>query len=328
MRRREFITLMGGTAVGWPLAVRAQQQPVKPVIGYLDSRSLETVVDRVRGLRQGLKEAGYVEGENVTIEYRWAEDRMDRLPLLAADLASRSVAAIVTAGPASSFAGKAATTTIPIVFMTGNDPVELGLSVSLSRPSGNLTGISFFTAQLGAKRLELLRDLLPQVSRIGVLVNPADQTLTDIQLKEVTTAARVMGIQIKIYNADTRAEIDAAFEAMGSERFDAVFVATTPFLNGRRVQLAQLSAFYRLPAIYALRDYVEVGGLMSYGSDIIDVYRQAGVYVGRILKGSKVTDLPIVQSNKFELVINLQTARMLGLTVPSSLLNRADLVID
>jgi len=327
MRRRELITLLGGVTAAWPLAARAQQS-VKPVIGYLDPRSLETVVDRVRGLRQGLKEAGYVEGENVTIEYRWAEDRMDRLQLLAADLVSRSVAAIVTAGPQSSFAAKAATTTIPIVFMTGNDPVELDLSTSLSRPSGNLTGISFLTAQLGAKRLELLRDLLSQVSRIGVIVNPAEPTLTDIQLKEVTTAARAMGIQLKIYNADTRAEIDAAFEAMGSERPDAVFVATSPFLNGRRVQLVQLSTFYRLPAIYALRDYVEVGGLMSYGSDIIDVYRQAGVYVGRILKGSKVTDLPIVQSNKFELVINVQTARMLGLTVPSSLLHRADLVID
>ena len=327
MRRREFITLLGGATAAWPFAARGQQS-VKPVIGFLDLRSLETVVDRVRGLRQGLKEVGYVEGENVTIEYRWAEDRMDRLQLLAADLVSRSVAAIVAAGPQASFAAKAATTTIPIVFMTSNDPVDLGLSKSLSRPTGNLTGISFLVAQLGAKRLELLRDLLPQVSRVDVLVSPADPTLTDIQLKEVTTAARAMGIQIKLYNADTRAEIDAAFEAMGRARPDAVFVATTPFFNGRRVQLAQLSAFYRLPAIYALRDYVEVGGLMSYGSDIIDVYRQAGVYVGRILKGSKVADLPIVQSNKFELVINVQTARMLGLTVPSSLLNRADLVID
>jgi putative ABC transport system substrate-binding protein len=327
MRRREFITLLGGVTAAWPLAARAQQS-VKPVIGFLDPRSLETVLDRVRGLRQGLREVGYVEGENVTIEYRWAEDRMDRLQLLAADLVSRSVAAIVTAGPQASFAAKAATTTIPIIFMTGNDPVDLGLSTSLSRPSDNLTGISFLVAQLGAKRLELLRDLLPQVSRVGVLVSPAEPTLTDIQLKEVTTAARAMGIQIKIYNADTRAEIDAAFEAMGRERPDAVFVATTPFLNGRRVQLAQLSAFYRLPAIYALRDYVEVGGLMSYGSNIIDVYRQAGVYIGRILKGSKVADLPIVQSSKFELVINVQTARMLGLTLSSSLLNRADLVID
>jgi putative ABC transport system substrate-binding protein len=326
MRRREFITLVGGAAATWPLFARAQQ--ARPVIGYLDSRSLETVIDRLRGLRGGLKEIGYVEGENVTIEYRWAEDRMDRLPLLAADLVSRSVAAIVTAGPPSSFAAKAATTTIPIVFMVGNDPVDLGLSASLSRPSGNLTGINFLSAQLGAKRLELLRDLLPQASRIGVLVSPADPAPTETQLKEVTTAALAMGIQIKIYNADTRAEIDAAFETMGRERPDAVFVATTPFLNGRRVQLTQLAAFYRLPAIYALRDYVEVGGLISYGSDIVDVYRQAGVYVGHILKGSKVADLPIVQSSKFELVINVQTARMLGLTVSSSLLGRADLVID
>ena len=326
MRRREFITLVGGAAATWPLFARAQR--ARPVIGYLDSRSLETVIDRLRGLRGGLKEIGYVEGENVTIEYRWAEDRMDRLPLLAADLVSRSVAAIVTAGPPSSFAAKAATTTISIVFMVGNDPVDLGLSASLSRPSGNLTGINFLSAQLGAKRLELLRDLLPQASRIGVLVSPADPAPTETQLKEVTTAALAMGIQIKIYNADTRAEIDAAFETMGRERPDAVFVATTPFLNGRRVQLTQLAAFYRLPAIYALRDYVEVGGLISYGSDIVDVYRQAGVYVGHILKGSKVADLPIVQSSKFELVINAQTARMLGLTVSSSLLGRADLVID
>ena len=327
MRRRDFIKGFAGSAVALPLAARAQQQ-ARPVIGYLDSRSLETVIDRLRGLRGGLKEIGYVEGENVTIEYRWAEDRMDRLPLLAADLVSRSVAAIVAAGPPSSFAAKAATTTIPIVFLVGNDPVDLGLSASLSRPSGNLTGINFLSAQLGAKRLELLRDLLPQASRIGVLVSPADPAPTETQLKEVTTAALAMGIQIKIYNADTRAEIDAAFETMGRERPDAVFVATTPFLNGRRVQLTQLAAFYRLPAIYALRDYVEIGGLISYGSDIVDVYRQAGVYVGHILKGSKVADLPIVQSNKFELVVNAQTAKMLGLTVSSSLLGRADLVID
>ena len=327
MRRRDFIKGFAGSAVALPLAARAQQQAM-PVIGYLESRSLETVIDRLRGLRGGLKEIGYVEGENVTIEYRWAEDRMDRLPLLAADLVSRSVAAIVAAGPPSTFAAKAATTTIPIVFLVGNDPVDLGLSASLSRPSGNLTGINFLSAQLGAKRLELLRDLLPQASRIGVLVSPADPAPTETQLKEVTTAALAMGIQIKIYNADTRAEIDAAFETMGRERPDAVFVATTPFLNGRRVQLTQLAAFYRLPAIYALRDYVEVGGLISYGSDIVDVYRQAGVYVGHILKGSKVADLPIVQSNKFELVVNAQTAKMLGLTVSSSLLGRADLVID
>jgi len=299
-----------------------------PVIGYLDSRSIETVVDRLRGLREGLKETGYVEGENVTIEYRWAEDRMDRLPLLATELVSRSVAALVTGGPPPTFAAKAATSTIPIVFLVGSDPVKLELVASLSRPGGNLTGINLFNSEIAAKRLELLRDLLPRATRIAVLANPADATLTDFQLKEVDAAAHAMGIQIKVYNADTRAEIDAAFEAMGRDRPDAVFVSVTPFLNGRRVQLAQLSAFYRLPAVYAVRDYVEVGGLMSYGSDIVDSYRQAGLYVGRILKGAKVADLPLMQSNKLELVINAQTARMLGITFSSSLLSRADLVID
>jgi putative ABC transport system substrate-binding protein len=326
MKRREFITLLGG-AVAWPLDAHAQQ-PVTPVIGYIDSRSPETMEDRLRGLRRGLKEAGYIEGENVAIVYRWAEDRMDRLPLLATELVSRSVAAIVTGGPLSLFAAKAATTTIPIVFLVGSDPVQLGLVASLSRPGGNMTGINLFNSELTAKRLELLRDLLPRATRIAVLVNPADATLTDVQLKEVDAAARAMGLQIQVHNGDTQAEIDAAFEAMGHDQPDAVFVGVTPFLTARRVQLAQLAAFHRLPAIYALRDYVEVGGLMSYGSDIIDAYRQAGLYVGRILKGAKVADLPIAQSSKFELVINAQTARMLGLTVSSSLLGRADLVID
>jgi len=250
------------------------------------------------------------------------------LPLLATELVSRSVAAIVTSGPLPSFAAKAATTIIPIVFLVGSDPVQLGLVASLSRPGGNMTGINLFNSELAAKRLELLRDLLPRATRIAVLVNPADATLTDVQLKEVGAAARAMGLQIQVHNADTQVEIDAAFEAMGRDRPDAVLVGVTPFLNGRRVQLAQLAAFHRLPAIYALRDYVEVGGLMSYGSDIVDAYRQAGLYVGRVLKGAKVADLPIVQSSKFELVINAQTARMLGLTVSSSLLGRADLVID
>jgi putative ABC transport system substrate-binding protein len=253
---------------------------------------------------------------------------MDRLPLLATELVSRSVAALVTGGPPPTFAAKAATSTIPIVFLVGSDPAKLELVASLSRPGGNLTGINLFNSEIAAKRLELLRDLLPRATRIAVLANPADATLTDFQLKEVDAAAHAMGIQIKVYNADTRAEIDAAFEAMGRDRPDAVFVSVTPFLNGRRVQLAQLSAFYRLPAVYAVRDYVEVGGLMSYGSDIVDSYRQAGLYVGRILKGAKVADLPVMQSNKLELVINAQTARMLGITLSSSLLSRADLVID
>jgi ABC-type uncharacterized transport system substrate-binding protein len=326
MRRREFIKLLGGAVVSWPLAARAQSQAI-PVIGYLDSRSAETVENRLRGLRQGLKEAGYVEGENVTILYRWADDRMERLPYLAAELVSRPVAAIITAGPPSSSAAKAATTTIPIVFLVGGDPVDLGFSTSLSRPSANLTGIDIFTSQLVAKRLEVLRDLLPKATRMGVLVNPADP-VTDGQLKELDAAARAMGLQIKVHNADTRAEIDAAFEAMDRDRPDAVFAGSSAFLNGRRVQLAQLSTYYRLPAIYPLRDFVEVGGLISYGSDVIDSFRQAGRYVGRILKGAKPAELPIVKAAKFELVINAQTARMLRLTVPSSLLGRADEIID
>jgi putative ABC transport system substrate-binding protein len=327
MRRREFITLLSGAVATWPHAARAQQ-PAMPVIGYLDSRFPEAVENRLRGFRAGLKDAGYIEGENITIVYRWAYDRTDRLPLLAADLASRSVAAIITAGIPSASAAKAATTTIPIIFIVGSDPVQLGLAASLSRPGGNLTGIDIFTSELAAKRLAVLRDVLPQATRLGVLVNPADAGATDAQLKDIDTAARTMGVQIKVHNADTSAEIDAAFEAMGRDRPDAVFAGSTAFLNGRRVQLAQLSAFYRLPAIYALRDFVEVGGLISYGSDIIDSFRQAGRYAGRVLKGAKPAELPIVKADKFELVINAQTARMLGLNVPSSLLTIADEVID
>jgi putative tryptophan/tyrosine transport system substrate-binding protein len=327
MRRREFITLVGGATIGWPL-VAYTQQVNPPVIGFLDPRTPEVVAARLRGFRQGLKEAGYVDGENVAIAYGWAEDQIDRLPSLAVDLVRRPVAAIVASGPPSSFAAKAATTTIPIVFLVGNDPVQLGLAASLSRPGGNMTGINIFNSELASKRLELLRDLLPRAGRIAVLVNPADARLTEIQLKDVNAAARSMGLQIQVHNADTSAEITAAFEAMGRERPDAVLVGTTPFLNGRRVQLAQLSAFHRLPAIYSGREYVEVGGLMSYASDIVDAYRQAGLYVSRILKGARPAELPIVQANKFELVLNAQTARMLGLTVPASLINRADEVID
>jgi putative ABC transport system substrate-binding protein len=327
MRRREFIKLLGGAAATWPLSARAQQ-PAIPVIGYLDSRSPEAVENRLRGFRQGLKETGYIEAENITILYRWADDRLDRLPLLAAELASRPVAVIITAGAPTALAAKAATTTIPIIFLVGNDPVQLGLAASLSRPDGNLTGIDIFTSQLGAKRLEVLRDLLPKATRMGVLVNPADAGATDAQLKEIDAGARAMGLQIKVHNADTRAEIDAAFEAMGRDRPDAVLAGTSVFLNGRRVQLTHLSTFYRLPTIYPLRDFVEVGGLISYGSDIIDSFRQAGRYVGRILKGAKPAELPILKAAKFELVINAQTARMLGLTVPSSLLGRADEIID
>ena len=326
MRRREFIKLLGGTATAWPLAAHAEQ-PAIPVIGFLDSRPPGAVENRLRGFHQGLKEAGYIEGENVTILYRWADDRLDRLPLLAAELVSRSVAAIFTSGIPSSLAAKAATKTIPIVFLVGADPVQLGLATSLSRPTGNLTGIDNFTNQVGAKRLEVLHDLLPKATRIGVLVSPVDAG-TEAQLTDIEAAGRAMGLQIKVYNADTSAEIDAAFEAMGPDRPDAVFAGTTVFLNGRRVQLVHLSTFHRLPTIYPLRDFVEIGGLISYGADVIDSFRQAAHYVGRILKGAKPAELPIVKAAKFELVINAQTARMFSLTVPSSLLGRADEVIE
>jgi putative tryptophan/tyrosine transport system substrate-binding protein len=327
LRRRQFITLLGGTAAAWPLTARAQQ-PAVPVIGYLDSRSPEAVANRLRGLRQGLKESGYVENENLSIAYRWAENQPDRLQDLATDLARRRVAAIVSAGPPATFAAKAATSTIPILFLVGDDPARLGLVASLARPGGNLTGINIFNAELAAKRLELLRELVPGAKRVAVLVSPADAALTEPQLKAVNAAAPAMGLQIEVLNADTSAEISAAFEAFGRDRPDAIFVATSPFLNGRRVQLAQLAAFNRVPGIYPVRDCAEVGGLMSYGSDLVDGYRQIGVYAGRILKGAMPSDLPVVQSTKFELVVNLSTAKMLGLSVPDKLLVAADEVIE
>jgi len=328
MRRREFVALLAGAAAAWPLRMTHAQRVASPVIGFLDPRTPEVVAARLRGFRQGLKEAGFVEGENVAISYGWAEDQIERLPSLAVNLVRQPVAAIVASGPPSAFAAKKATKTIPIVFLVGTDPVQLGLATSLSRPDSNLTGINILNSELASKRLELLRDLLPRVSRIALLVNPADASLTEVQTKDVNAAAQSMGVQVEVYNADSSVQIDTAFEAMNRERADAVLVGTTPFLNGRRVQLAQMAAFYRLPAIYAGREYVEVGGLMSYGSNIADAYRQVGVYVGRILKGAKPSELPIVQANKFELVVNAPTARMLGLTLPASLLNRADEVID
>jgi putative ABC transport system substrate-binding protein len=326
--RRKFLATLGGAAA-WPLAARAQQQPGMPVIGFLDSRSPDdAVASRLRAFRQGLKETGYVEGENVAIVFRWAENQLGRLPELAADLVRRQVAVITPAAASSILAAKAATSTIPIVFVTGDDPVGLGLVASLARPGGNLTGIGFFTTELAAKRLELLRELLPTAARVAVLVNPASAATTEATLREVEPAARTTGLQIQVFNANASLEIDAAFESMGRERPDALFVATTPFLNVRGVQLAQLAAFHRLPAIYGLREYAEAGGLISYGTNIVDAFRQAGVYTGRILKGAKPADLPVVQSTKFELVINAPTARMLGLTVPDKLLATADEVIE
>jgi putative tryptophan/tyrosine transport system substrate-binding protein len=322
MKRREFITLVGGAAA-WPLAARAQQMPV---VGLLDQRSPEALGDRVRAFRQGLRESGFAEGQNVAIEYRWADNQADRLPELAADLVRRQVAVIVApAGLAPALAAKAATTTIPIVFVIADDPVRLGLVASLARPGGNLTGINFLSAELTAKRLELLRELMPSATRVAVLVNPTNAENPE---REVEAAARSIGLQIQTLNASTIREINAAFATFVRERPDAVFVGLDPFFNSRRIQLVQLAARYTIPASYPARDFAEAGGLMSYGADIADAWRQAGTYAGRILKGAKPADLPVVQSSKFELVINAQTARMLGVTVPPSLLAIADEVIE
>jgi len=326
MRRREFIALAGGATI-WPIVARAQQLAM-PVIGFLNIASPDTFVDRLRGFRQGLREAGFVETENVTIIYRWAENEGGRLPQLAAELVRRKVTVIVaTGGAAPALAAKATGTTIPIVFGVPNDPVNLGLVASLAQPGGNLTGINFFSNELVAKRLNVLRELLPGAIRLAVLFNPTGADAESIA-RDLEAARRAMGLEIHILNASTKIEIDAAFAALASDRPDALFVAPDPLFFGRRVQLALLAARHGIPTTFSVRDNVEAGGLMSYGSDITDAYRQVGVYAGRIIKGEKPADLPVVQSSKFELVINLQTAKILGLTVPPMLLARADAVIE
>jgi putative ABC transport system substrate-binding protein len=325
MRRREFITALGGAAA-WPLGARAQQ--AMPVVGFLHSQTPDTLAGRLRGLRQGLKDTGYVEGESVAIDYRWAENQNDRLPALAADLVRRQVAVIAAIGPPPALAAKAATTTVPIVFAVPDDPVRLGLVASLSRPGSNATGINFFVAELIAKRLELLRELVPAVVRVAVLVNPDDTQITPLILRDVEAAARSMGLQIQVVRASTSREINAAFASFARERPDALFLGADPFFTTRRMQLTHLASRHAIPTVYSVRDYVEAGGLMSYGTNVTDAWRQVGVYAGRILKGAKPADLPVVQTNKFELVINAQAATMLGLAVPSSLLATADEVIE
>ena len=326
MRRREFITLLGGAAV-WPLAARAQQ-PAMPIIGLLDPRSPDAMADRLRAFRVGLKDVGYVEGENVTIIYRFAEDQNDRLSELAAELVRRQVTVIAASATTAAPAAKAATTTVPIAFIAAEDPVRLGLVASLARPGGNLTGINFFSSELAAKRLDLLHVLLPRAVRVAVLVNPANAMNTASILRDVEVAARAIGLQVQVLHASTSREINAAFENVGGDRPDALFVGPDTFLIARRIQVVQLAAFHRLPTVYPTRDFVEVGGLMSYGTNVMDAFRQLGIYAGRILKGAKPADLPVVQSSKFELVINVQTATMLGITVPPSLLAIADEVIE
>jgi putative tryptophan/tyrosine transport system substrate-binding protein len=327
MRRREFITLLGGAAVAWPLVARAQE-PTMPVIGFLHPSSPEAAASRLPAFRQGLREAGFVESENVAIEYGWADGQMDRLPALAADLVRRRATVIVApGGNAGALAAKAATTTIPIVFLVGEDPVGLGLVGSLARPGSNMTGVNFFTVELAAKRLELLRELVPAVTRVAALVDP-NAGNAEATAREVETAARSMGLQIQVLNTSSGREIDMAFAGFARERSDALFVGSGPFFIDRRVQLALLAAHHSVPATYQDRLNAEAGGLMSYGASLTDAYRQIGAYAGRILKGTKAADLPVVQATKIDLVINVQAARVLGLTVPPSLLARADEVIE
>ena len=328
MRRRDFITLIGTAAAAWPLAAHAQQTE-KPVIGFLDGRLPDALANRLRGFHRGLREAGYVEGENVTVLYRYAENQIDRLPALADELTRRPVAVIVASGgPNVISAAKKATTTIPIVFLSGEDPARLGLVASLARPGGNLTGINFFNRELVGKQLGFLRELVLSANRIAVLVNPASTVVTETTLREAEITARAKELKIQIVHASTSREIDAAFDAFKRDRPDALFVAADPFFNSRRLQLSLLAMRHAIPAIYSGREYAEVGGLITYGSDITDTYRQAGIYVGRILKGAKPEDMPVIQADKLELIINAQSARALGLAVPQSLLVAADEVIE
>ena len=328
MKRRKFITLIGGATVAWPLAARTQQ-PALPVVAFINAGSPEGSATHAAAFREGLNEADYVEGQNVTVEYHWLEGHYDRLPALVADLVRRRVAVIATPASAlASFAAKAATTTIPIVFGVAEDPVRLGLVASLARPGGNVTGINLFNTEVTAKELRLLHDLVPKAVRIAVLVNPANAATAEPTLREVQKAAPIIGLEIQILNARTIGEIDAAFASLARERPDALFVAPDGFFSSRRVQLVTLTAVNRIPATYWDRDIVAAGGLMSYGTDITDAFRQAGVYTGKILKGAKPADLPVQQLTKFAFAINLQTARALGIEVRPDVLSIADEVIE
>ena len=325
MRRRKFIKLMGGVAVAWPLAARAQQAAT-PVIGFLNTRAPDEDAYALAAFRQGLKETGYVEGRNVTIEYRWAEGHSDHLPTLATDLVRRQVN-VIAANSQATVAAKAATTTIPIVFITGADPVQIGFVASLNRPGGNLTGVTSLDTELGRKRLELLHELLPEAGTIAALINPTFPG-SDIQAKDLQAAASKLGLQFYILRASTERDISTAFANLAPLQASGLVIGNDPFFNSWSEQLAALALRHAVPAIFAYRQFVAAGGLMSYGGRTADLYRLLGVYTGRILKGEKPADLPVQQSTKVELVINLKTAKALGLTVPLSLLGRADELIE
>jgi len=328
MRRRDFIKGIAGSTTAWPLVARAQQ-PAMPVVGFINPGTADASTGRIAAFRKGLSEAGYAEGQNVTVEYHWLEGHYDRLPAVVTDLAQRRVAVIATPGSTeAALAAKTATTTIPIVFGVPEDPVVLGIVASLARPGGNATGVNFFANEIDAKRFGLMHELLPKATRFAVLVNPANARPTEYTSKAIKDAARALGLDALLFNASTRAEIDAAFAAFGRERADALFIAGDAFFYSRAVQLATLAMRDRLPASYPSREMVEAGLLMSYGAILADVFRQVGIYTGSILKGAKPADLPVLQSTKFEFVINLQTARSLNLDIPPTLLARADEVIE
>jgi putative tryptophan/tyrosine transport system substrate-binding protein len=326
MTRRELITLLGTTAATWPLGARAQQQAM-PVIGFLSTLSSAIAVPQLGGFNQGLNEAGYVENRNVAIEFRWAEGHYDRLPALAADLVNRRVAVIMAGGPPAPRVAKAATSTIPIVFTSGDDPVQIGLVPSLNSPGGNITGVHLFVTELSAKRLGLLHDLLPQVTVVGAMLNPTNPN-SERQAKDLQTAGRALGLQIQIVYAGSVQEIDAGFYAFGLQKVGAVIIGSDPSYYVRREQILALAARHAIPTVYEQREYVDAGGLMSYGTNVRDGYRLAATYVGRILKGEKPADLPVVQETKFELLFNIKTAKTLGIKIPDNVLSLADDVIE